>query len=521
MCFSTRRSARAPARSSIPSCWSGSRSRSATRSPSAPCKCRSAPPSRPSPTSSPSASPSGPRVLVSLETLQRSGLADPGSLVGWRYALKLADGAGAADAGLVRFGEAVKRVLPEGGFTVRDRRDPSPQVSRVLERLRQFLTLVGVTALLVGGVGIANAVATYIDRRRKVIAAFKSLGATQRIIFGVHLLQVMCFAAIGVAIGVAVGLLIPMALKAAFGTPAADPGRVHPHGAQPAHRRCVRLPRRAAVHAVAARTRRAGAGRVLFRDEVAPERILPPTYVIVLTAGRRLLARCTRDLLLRGAPAGVLLLPRRDRGVRRLRGPRIGGDLVRETTAATAPGRAGARHRQSRSARRTDARRRALARHGTVAAGDGCARRQLDRGGADGPHARGEPQLLRARRQAGRERRIPGPGPARLPGRQGGAGPDAAGPAGQARRQTCRADQGASRGAVGADRGSRALLFRQRAGGLDRRRRHLVAGRTTAASRWSRSRPRSPRSSISSSAGTSPSTCSAATSRRALPTCAS
>ena len=66
---------------------------------------------------------------------------------------------------------------------MRDRRDPSPQVSRTLERLRQFLTLVGLTALLVGGVGVANAVATYIDRRRKVIAAFKSLGATSGTIF--------------------------------------------------------------------------------------------------------------------------------------------------------------------------------------------------------------------------------------------------------------------------------------------------------------------------------------------------
>ena len=225
----------------------------------------------------------GPRVLVSLETLQRSGLADPGSLVSWRYALKLADGAGAADAGLIRFGEAVKRVLPEGGFTVRDRRDPSPQVSRVLERLRQFLTLVGVTALLVGGVGIANAVATYIDRRRKVIAAFKSLGATQRIIFGVHLLQVMCFAALGVAIGVAVGLLIPIALKAAFGT-------LLPIQAE------FTLSARSLLTAAACgflvallftlwplgRAEQVRAG-MLFRDDVAPERILPPTYIIVLT----------------------------------------------------------------------------------------------------------------------------------------------------------------------------------------------------------------------------------------------
>ena len=60
-------------------------------------------------------------------------------------------------------------------------------MSRTLERLRQFLTLVGLTALLVGGVGVANAVATYIDRRRKVIATFKSLGATSRTILGIHL----------------------------------------------------------------------------------------------------------------------------------------------------------------------------------------------------------------------------------------------------------------------------------------------------------------------------------------------
>ncbi len=203
----------------------------------------------------------GPRVLVSLETLQRSGLIEPGSLVGWRYALKLGNGAGKSDAGLVELPRSRQAGLPEGGFTVRDRRDPSPQVSRTLERLRQFLTLVGLTALLVGGVGIANAVATYIDRRRRVIAAFKSLGATSRTIFGVHLLQVLFFAAIGVVIGVALGLLIPVALTAVFGSSLPIKAEFNLTRAQPAHRRRLRLPGGPAVHAVAARSRRAGAGR--------------------------------------------------------------------------------------------------------------------------------------------------------------------------------------------------------------------------------------------------------------------
>ena len=148
-------------------------------------RCRSAPPSQAEPDKLTERLTVGPRVLVSLETLQRTGLIEPGSLVGWRYALKLDGAAGAVGRRARRpSASSVKQALPEGGFTVRDRRDPSPQVSRTLERLRQFLTLVGLTALLVGGVGVANAVATYIDRRRKVIAAFKSLGATSRMILG-------------------------------------------------------------------------------------------------------------------------------------------------------------------------------------------------------------------------------------------------------------------------------------------------------------------------------------------------
>src|SRR5262249_47647372 len=157
-----------------------------------------------------------PRVLVSLDTLRRAGLIDPGSLVSWRYAVTLNRAAGAAngasDGELASFRARAKEAMPEAGFTLRDRRDPSPQVSRSLERLRQFLTLVGLTALLVGGVGVANAVATYIDRRRKIIAAFKSLGATGQAIFVLHLVQVLLISGAGIALGIGAGMLIAMLL---------------------------------------------------------------------------------------------------------------------------------------------------------------------------------------------------------------------------------------------------------------------------------------------------------------------
>ena len=223
----------------------------------------------------------GPRVLISLDTLRRSGLVDPGSLVSWRYAVKLTPTA-VADQ-LAAFRSAVKEALPEAGFTIRDRRDPSPQVSRTLERLRQFLTLVGLAALLVGGVGVANAVATYLDRRRKVIAAFKSLGAGSRIIFGVHLAQVLFITGIGIVLGSGLGMLIPIGLTSALGD--ALPIKAD-----------IALSGRSLLTAAAygllvsllfslwplGRAEQIRTG-VLFRDEVAPEPMLPRYRIIAMT----------------------------------------------------------------------------------------------------------------------------------------------------------------------------------------------------------------------------------------------
>lgn len=165
----------------------------------------------------------GPRVLVSLPTLEATGLLKPGALVRWRYSLLLDGAQMAADAqagkdraDVASFADAVKRDLPEAGFTVLDKRDPSPRVRKTLERLQQFLTLLGLTALLVGGVGVANAVETFVDRRRKVIATMKSLGAPARVVFQIFFVQVAVMAAIGVAIGLALGQIVPWLLHARF-----------------------------------------------------------------------------------------------------------------------------------------------------------------------------------------------------------------------------------------------------------------------------------------------------------------
>ena len=154
----------------------------------------------------------GPRILLSLSALEKTKLVQPGTLVRWRYAVRFPDQDRVGPETLVTFRDALTEALPESGFAIVDRRNPSPRVTRTLDRLRQFLTLLGLTALLVGGVGVANAVATFVDRRRKVIATMKSIGATQNQVFTVFGVQIFLIAAVGVLIGLLAGYLVPFGL---------------------------------------------------------------------------------------------------------------------------------------------------------------------------------------------------------------------------------------------------------------------------------------------------------------------
>jgi putative ABC transport system permease protein len=158
----------------------------------------------------------GPRVLVSETSLRATGLLQPGSLVRWIYRLKLPDNA-ADDRAATQFIESARSALPEAGWEIRSRGNASPQLERTINRFTQFLTLVGLAALLVGGVGVANAVKSHIDRRRDVIASFKALGATGRDVFTIYLTQVVVLAGIGSVIGLAAGAALPFVIVGVFG----------------------------------------------------------------------------------------------------------------------------------------------------------------------------------------------------------------------------------------------------------------------------------------------------------------
>jgi putative ABC transport system permease protein len=158
----------------------------------------------------------GPRFLVSEAGLRATGLLQPGSLVRWIYRVKLPANAD-DDRAATTFIADARAASPEAGWEIRSRANASPQLERTINRFTQFLTLVGLAALLVGGVGVANAVKSHVDRRRDVIAAFKALGATGRDVFTIYTTQVIVLAMIGSVIGLAAGAALPFVIVGLFG----------------------------------------------------------------------------------------------------------------------------------------------------------------------------------------------------------------------------------------------------------------------------------------------------------------
>jgi putative ABC transport system permease protein len=154
------------------------------------------------------ASPSllGPRALIALATLPRTGLIQPGSMVD--HMIRVVWPAAANATALTR---ALQAAFPDNGWRVRDVHDAVPGATRFIDQLSVFMSLVGLTSLLVGGIGVSTGVRAWLEGRARSIAVLRCLGASGRMVFAFVLIQVMLLGVLGVLIGVAVGAVLPLA----------------------------------------------------------------------------------------------------------------------------------------------------------------------------------------------------------------------------------------------------------------------------------------------------------------------
>ena len=158
----------------------------------------------------------GPRVFLSDAAMADTGLIRRGSLVQFFYRVQMPE-ASRTNAAVAAWVNELRETLPDAGWRIQDRSDSAPSVRRFVERVALFLSLVGLTALVVGGVGVGNAVNSYLEGKREVIATFKCLGAPGGLIFQMYLVQVMALALVGVVLGLMLGSLIPFIVQQVAG----------------------------------------------------------------------------------------------------------------------------------------------------------------------------------------------------------------------------------------------------------------------------------------------------------------
>jgi putative ABC transport system permease protein len=225
----------------------------------------------------------GPRVLISAAALRASGLLQPGSLVRWQYRLRLPE-SDTSDGAVGALEREAQAAFPDAGWDIRTRGKASPQLERNVGRFSQFLTLVALTALLVGGVGIANAVASHLARKHDAIATMKTLGATGGGVFAVYCTQIVLVALVATLIGAALGAAVPFVIATAFAgilplpiTPAIHPAALAlaiAYGLLTAFAFAMWPLGRAHDISVS----------MLFRDQVAAERRWPRRRYVIATA---------------------------------------------------------------------------------------------------------------------------------------------------------------------------------------------------------------------------------------------
>lgn len=146
----------------------------------------------------------GPAVIADRDGLAATQLVQPGSLFSSSYRIRLNPGVTPEAAAQV-----INTQFKGAGWEVRDRSNGAPGTRRFVERLGQFLALVGLTALAVAGIGVGNGVASWLEGKSGSIAIMKVLGADSRTIFLVYLVQIVVVAALAIAAGLTVGALAP------------------------------------------------------------------------------------------------------------------------------------------------------------------------------------------------------------------------------------------------------------------------------------------------------------------------
>ena len=153
----------------------------------------------------------GPRVLIDYDDLASTGLLSFGSRAGRQLLVKMPED---RIEPLVR---ELRRDVREEFVNVRSYRSNEDQIGRDFDRAENYLSLVGLIIVILGGIAVSSVTRVFILQKIRSIAVLKCVGASSRQVMGVYVLQVMALGLAGSLLGVAIARAAIAAIPFALG----------------------------------------------------------------------------------------------------------------------------------------------------------------------------------------------------------------------------------------------------------------------------------------------------------------
>lgn len=149
----------------------------------------------------------GPRVFAAYDDVIAAGLTGFGSRA--RYRIQLKTQANQAEAVTKQIKDELKA---QPTISVRSYRDAENRVAESFTQVENFLSLIGLIILVLGGIGISSVTRVFIQQKMKTVAVLKCLGGRNSRVLGTYLAQVMTLGVIGSAMGLVISKIVLVVL---------------------------------------------------------------------------------------------------------------------------------------------------------------------------------------------------------------------------------------------------------------------------------------------------------------------
>jgi putative ABC transport system permease protein len=144
----------------------------------------------------------GPRVMVDYADALAAGLTGFGSRARYRMLFKVREG---REESLLQ--QLRRELRSQPRVTARSFRYSQDRLSESLVRMENYLSLIGLVILVLGGIGISSVTRVFIQQKMKTIAVLKCLGGDNRRVLGTYLAQVMALGLAGSLLGLGLARL--------------------------------------------------------------------------------------------------------------------------------------------------------------------------------------------------------------------------------------------------------------------------------------------------------------------------